>query len=555
MSIRKILRFRSDRKGVSAMLFGLAAVPLMVAVALGIDLAGVTAAKIKLEAAADAGLLAGVTTASNAVISNPDTYLTIGRTAGMQRYLAQAGHVISASTPIPTLTLTRSGTKIVGTMHWSTTYNTFLGSVVGVPTWPISGIATASIPVGAPYLNVEILLDNSGSMEIGATPSDIATMEKLTACSVSGAWYCTETQTNRHRTSCGTWVQSRGLDISSAYHTAHSSDQSYGAYACSSGSFTYGGSPACPLSGGMLGTINYPDFAEGSAPSCPSLLPLPTPTTPPYTYNGFSPQAGPPCAFACHFDTGSSPGAGTDFYALARSTIGTAYQVTLRFDLVKSAVKQVITSMRDQNIPALNNLNVGVFWFADIVRQVYPSSGEASNDWTTAIDDVGGPANVANGADTGIPPYVGANGGNTDFTTVMASLGTTLTASGTGASAASPQKVLFIVTDGLNDPASRAISAFDPNACTAFKTMGYTIYVLYTPFYDLMNGYYLSGTSPSAAAIVQAAATDTSSIPYNLKQCASSLDTYLEASDSAGITAALQTFLRKALSSPAKLTQ
>jgi len=138
----------------------------------------------------------------------------------------------------------------------------------------------------------------------------------------------------------------------------------------------------------------------------------------------------------------------------------------------------------------------------------------------------------------------------------MSSLQSTLTASGTGATAASPQKVLFIVTDGLNDPANRDIAAFDPSACTYFKqTLGYTIYVLYTPFYDLMNQYYLNGTTPSAASIVQAAPTATNSIPYNLQQCASSPSTYLEASDSASITSALQTFLTQAINTPAKFTQ
>ena len=558
MIISNIARFRADRKGVSAMVFGLAAVPLMVAVALGIDFAGVTAAKIKLESAADAGLLAAVTTAANQVIANPSTYLTIGKTAGMQRFMAQAGQVISASTPIPVLNVTRSGSKIVGTMTWSTTYNTLLGSVIGVTSWPISGVATASIPVAAPYLNVEILLDNSGSMEIGALSSDIETMEYLTACSVTGAWYC-------NGSNCGSgssWVQSNSLPTSSPYYNAAYSGQPYNAYMCSSGGYTYGGSPACSLVGGItIGNTSYPAFpVKGSNPatwpSCPSLLPQPSPTRPAYSYGGYGPAAGPPCAFACHFDSSSAAGTGSDFYALARSTIGTSYQVSLRFDLVKTAVKQVISTMQTDNITALNNLNVGIFWFADIVKQVYPSSGEAGNDWATATADVGGPASVANGADTGIQPYVGSNGGNTDFTSVMSSLQSTLTASGTGATAASPQKVLFIVTDGLNDPANRDIAAFDPSACTYFKqTLGYTIYVLYTPFYDLMNQYYLNGTTPSAASIVQAAPTATNSIPYNLQQCASSPSTYLEASDSASITSALQTFLTQAINTPAKFTQ
>jgi hypothetical protein len=312
--------------------------------------------------------------------------------------------------------------------------------------------------------------------------------------------------------------------------------------------------------GTTLGGVSYPNFpASGNQPSgviCPTLLPQPSPTTPNYSYAGYSPAAGAPCAFACHFDSNSQPGTGTDFYALARGTIGTSYQVTLRFDQVKAAVNQVITAMQNDNLPALNNLNLGLFWFADVVNQVYPTDGtEAGHDWATATTLVGGPANVAYGPDTGIPPYVGANGGNTDFPAIMSSLASTLTASGTGASTASPQKVLFIVTDGLQDPASRAISAFDPSACAQFKTMGYAIYVLYTPYYSLMNGYFLSGTNPSVAAITQAPATATDSIPYNLQQCASSPGNYLEASDTAGIASALQTFLKQALTSPARFTQ
>ena len=115
MSIHQISRFRSDRRGASAMIFGLAAVPLMAAVALGIDFAGVTAANIKLKSAADAGLLAAVTTAANAVVTNPNSYLSIGKTAGMQRFLAQAGQIISTATPIPSLSVTRSGANVVGT--------------------------------------------------------------------------------------------------------------------------------------------------------------------------------------------------------------------------------------------------------------------------------------------------------------------------------------------------------------------------------------------------------------------------------------------------------
>jgi hypothetical protein len=439
------------------------------------------------------------------------------------------------------------------------TYVPVVATLLGAGSFALSASSTVTVALAAPYLNVEILLDNSGSMEIAATPSDIAILQELTACSVTGAYYCKSTTTSvSGTTTCNNWVQSSGLLSTDPYYTTSSSGQSYAAYGCTAGAYTYNGTPSCPLPATTLDGVNYRAFPVTNAnpgPSCASVVPMPANwTTATYNHSGVPPAAGAPCAFACHFDTKSAAGTGKDYYALARSTIGTPYQVNLRFDLVKAAVKQVITTMQMDNLP-INNLNVGIFWFADILTRVYPkTSGEAGNDWVTALADVGGPSTVANGADTGIQPYVGANGGNTDFSAIMATLQTTLSASGDGSTATTPSKVLFIVTDGLQDPASRAISAFNPSACAWFKSHGYGIYVLYTPYYSSMNPYYLNGTSPSAAAIVGASSTATNSIPYNLQQCASTPTNYIEASDSISIAAALKTFLKQALAARARIT-
>ncbi len=305
-----------------------------------------------------------------------------------------------------------------------------------------------------------------------------------------------------------------------------------------------------------VGSKTFPAFPatdNNPGPACPTVV-LPTQPTTLNSYNGISVMAGAPCAFACHFDTGSPAGSGQDFYAVARSTIGTSYHVTLRFDLVKQAVNQLIATMQADNL-SINNLNVGVYWFADILTPVYPTGGGTGNDWAAALAAVGLPPTTANGADTGIQPYVGANGGETDFPTIMNDLAGQLTTAGNGVNASSPRKVLFIVTDGLQDPASRAMSAFDPSSCTTFKNMGYAIYVLYTPYYSLMNTWYMDGTNPSVAAIVQAEPTDQTSIPYNLQQCASAPSNYIEANDSASIAAALQTFLKLALAPPARFAE
>ena len=359
------------------MIFAVALVPMMAIIAVAIDFGSAVVVKTQLDLAADAAVLTAVTTAANAITTDPN-YLTDGQTAGQVRFAAQAGHVASAGTPVYTIAVTRSGAKIIGQATWSVAYHTFLGSLLGVSTFTISGTASATIQVGAPYLDVEILLDNSGSMEIAATDSDIQTMQQLTPCSASGAYY---------------WVSGAWNQVSPA------SGQPYNAYQCSSSGQSYDGSLTCPIPASSpytFSTFNPTSSSQG--PSCQGYL---------KQVNSKYPLAGAPCGFACHFDTSKPAGTGSDYYAVARSTIGQSNQITLRFDLIKAAVNQLITTMEADNVPAINNLNVGIFTFDTALTQVYPASGVAANNWAAAIAAVGGPPTVANGQDTGIQPYPG----------------------------------------------------------------------------------------------------------------------------------------------------
>jgi hypothetical protein len=247
---------------------------------------------------------------------------------------------------------------------------------------------------------------------------------------------------------------------------------------------------------------------------------------------------------------------------LARSTIGSLNPITLRFDLVKAATNQVVTAMQTDNIPAVNNLRVGIFTFADVLARVYPDSTcgggptcEAGNAWSTAITDIGAPPTLPNGADTGIQPYLGANAGNSDFHDTMTQLANPpyLTASGDGTTINSPRKVLFLITDGLVDytPAggSRTYAGINPADCTLFKNLGYTIYVVYTPYYPVMNGFYVSNIKGYTEP------TGTSTVAQNLQACSSDADNdYVSASDGPGLSAALQKFLVAALREPVKFT-
>ena len=549
---RALLRAWRDRRGVTAVVFALSIIPVLSMVALAIDVGRAVSAKSQLDLAADAGVLAGVRTAAIAYGNNPTTYLTLGQTAGGLRFDAQAGQIAAVSTSIRSIAVTRTGAMVVGTATWSATYTAIFGKLFGVPTWPLSGTATASTGIGADYLDVEILLDNSPSMLIGATPSDIATLQQLTPCAptstISGVPYSPGALYNANYWGTG-W-------------TDPASKQQYLAYQCISGSYTWDGSTngtglTCPIP--ALSPYTFPTFVPVSTktaggPICQGYLPIQTSGP----GNGQYPRAGAPCAFACHFDTSSTAGTGDDFFAVARSTIGKSNKVTLRFDVLKAAVISIITTMQADDL-AIRNLQVGIFTFDTQISKIYPltGSGVAGDGWANAIAAVGAPPTSANQAEAGIQPVGGPDGAGTDFPDTMTTLATTYlnTNSGSGASAASPRKVLFIVTDGVQNyfvngnTNNHNIQAFDPSYCQLFKNKGYTIYVVYTPYYPLMSWFYMLSVASFAEA------TDTTSISYNLQACASSPASYISASDGPSLQAALQTFLHAALIVPSHLTQ
>jgi hypothetical protein len=287
-----------------------------------------------------------------------------------------------------------------------------------------------------------------------------------------------------------------------------------------------------------------------------------TPTViPPVTYY---PLAGPPCTFACHWDSTKAAGSGNDLWALARRN-----NIQLRFDLVKNATNTVLQQMATDNISTLNNLSVGIYTFNSTVTQIYPnpatcgvsgsSTCEAGSQFATAESLVGSPPTYPATADTGIQPVIGGltgNNDNTAFPEDMNSLyNTYVTKAGSGANAASPQKVLFLITDGfLDDPYTSLRQAFQSSYCTQFKNAGYKVYVVYTPYYPVEHQAYFA--NDWAQYVEQ---TGSQSISYQLQACSSNTSTndsyYISAADQTSLTTALLSFLKNAEQSPARFTE
>jgi Flp pilus assembly protein TadG len=516
-------RVRRARRGTVSIIFALLAVPLLGTVGLAIDYGFWCQSYATLRMAADAAALSAARVAVTGESTNDPNYIREGWVAGMVWFSANSGAYVNNASASVTVTGTNVVTALV--QYTGTVPSVLGGLLFRQPSYQVIGQSSA-VATLAPYLNIDILLDNSSSMDIGATPTDIFIMQEITPCAPSGAY--------------------AGPDSSGNY-TTPLSHQVYLGYQCSMGGQTYDGGLPCPITP-PIPPATFPTYVPGTninvpGPSCQGWLPQQA--------NGTYPRAGPPCAFACHFDTSKPAGTGNDFFGMARSTLGTGYPVTLRIDTLKTATNQVISAMQASNL-AINNLNVGIFAFNTTLTQVYPNIGEAGNNWAAAIAAVGTPPTAGNLVEQGIQPDT--NGGtDTDFPDAMTGLATKyLTPAGDGTTASTPRKALFLITDGFQDYVTAgggtSQQAFDPGYCAIFKNMGYTVYVVYTPYYPLMNyNYLLQYTS-----IVEG--TGPGSLSYNLRACASSPNDYIQASDAASLNAALQGFLKLALVSPAKFS-
>jgi Flp pilus assembly protein TadG len=254
------------------------------------------------------------------------------------------------------------------------------------------------------------------------------------------------------------------------------------------------------------------------------------------------------CAFACHesdpaADNLGNPG-GEDNYTLAKN-LGVAtrmqnlasatqslmssaatmegsnqqYQMAIyTFNSSGLSPIQLLTSNLTNAQAAAANINV---------EEVY------SNNWLTKTNQ--------------------NNDTDTDFESAMSAINTLMPLPGTGTPASTPQEVLFIVTDGVDDevssPCSQSLDGnrcqqpFSTTWCTTVKNRGIQIAVLYTDYLPLpTNSWYNDWIAPFQ-----------SKIEPNLESCASP-GMFFSVTTDGDITSAMQTLFQQAVAA-ARLTK
>jgi hypothetical protein len=265
------------------------------------------------------------------------------------------------------------------------------------------------------------------------------------------------------------------------------------------------------------------------------------------------------CAFGCHETNPSADNLGNphgeDNYTLAR-----ALGVTLRIDLVNNAVQNLMTVAQNTENGNGAVYRAGIYTFNTSVSALQTLTSDLSTAQTAA-------ANIAALEVYNQSCVTSSNCNNDQDTAIdqaLSSINNTMPNPGNGTKAANdtPQEVLFIVTDGVNDtplisgetgpsPDTTSgsgryygpINSLGPDECTAIKNRGIRIAVLYTTYNPLpTNSWYNTYVAPFQSAVAT-----------NAQNCASA-GLYFEVSTDGDISTALATLFQKAVET-ARLTR
>ena len=177
--LRLMNRFRRDRRGNIAVIFTLALLPILSSIGCVVDYSRATQLKSKLQAAIDAASVGSIAKQSPAFIAagsmtgngpipagvTDATNIFNGNMSGV------TGYTLNSMTPV----VTKTASAVTSVVSFSADVPTMFLGVMGKSTMTVTGTSTstANMPL---FIDFYLLLDNSPSMGVGATPADVATM-------------------------------------------------------------------------------------------------------------------------------------------------------------------------------------------------------------------------------------------------------------------------------------------------------------------------------------------------------------------------------------------
>jgi Flp pilus assembly protein TadG len=177
-------RFSRDKSGNLAVIFGIAAIPIMTFVGSAVDYSRATATRSKLQAAIDAASVGSLAKTSPAFIAagtmTTDGTIAVGVTDATSIFNANMNGVNGYTLNNMTATVTKTGGTVTSTVRFSADVSTTFLNVIGKTSMTVTGTSTSTTTMPL-YIDFYLLLDNSPSMGVGATPADVTKMVNNTS--------------------------------------------------------------------------------------------------------------------------------------------------------------------------------------------------------------------------------------------------------------------------------------------------------------------------------------------------------------------------------------
>jgi len=434
-----------DTGATTMVLMAISLLALGTATGVGIDFARGLNFKTGLQGAVDAAAIAGASIYLN------NGYASQATTAATN-YLTKAEVGLQTNNGVTSNIVVSNSAPWTVTVTASASINSSFNGILE-NTIPVSVTATAHGPAN-PNIDFYLLLDSSPSMGIAATPAGINTMVANTQGQCDSA--------PNGGASCG---------CAFACHESHPASENH-----------------------YIPTNNM------NTTISPNELCTATPTV----YIPPSPAGTLAKAYQYCSASGTGNPGGEDNYALARN-LG----VTLRIDNLRTATQDLMTTAQSTETANSAVYRVAINTF-DLNFNNSPPIQALTSNLSTAQTSAGNiqqlemyDNNHLNSGDSNQDADTNLTNAFTQVNTLMPNPG-----GGTTASGDTPQEVLLLVSDGVEDElvgGTRTYTTVNNATCSAIKNRGIRIAVLYTVYLPLpTNGWYNSHVSPFQSTIASA---------------------------------------------------
>ncbi|MBB3560357.1 Flp pilus assembly protein TadG [Rhizobium sp. BK512] len=177
--------FLSDRSGNFGIMTALLMVPLVGSAGLALDYAHALSLRTELYAAADAAAVGSISEKSDAVAAamtmQGDGTISVAKTDARSIFFSQMSGELTSVAVNLSIDVTKTANKLNSKVTFSASVPTTFMHILGQDSITISGSATAEYQT-ASFMDFYILLDNTPSMGVAATPTDVSKLQAKTGC-------------------------------------------------------------------------------------------------------------------------------------------------------------------------------------------------------------------------------------------------------------------------------------------------------------------------------------------------------------------------------------